>query len=101
MHSGLAALRILTGQMLNVVLRPVRDLTAMNPHRPVTVHAPDLARASVRRFGYGHLLPAPFVLAVDEVFAALLAPKHEVMGHFRMALGVRLKVRPDPTSTVT
>lgn len=87
MHSGLAALRILTGQMLNVVLRPVRDLTAMNPHRTVTVHAPDLARASVRRFGNGHLLPAPFVLAVDEVLAALLAPKHEVMGHFSDGVG--------------
>ncbi len=87
MHSGLAALRILTGQMLNVVLRPVRDLTAMNSHRTVTVHAPDLARASVRRFGYGHLLPAPFVLAVDEVLTALLAPKHEVMGHFSDGVG--------------
>ena len=73
--------------MLNVVTRPMRNFSAMNAHRPIAMHTPDIARASVRCFGYRHLLPAPLVLAIDEVFAALLAPKHEVVGHFGMEQG--------------
>jgi hypothetical protein len=76
-----APLGILARPVLDVILRPVRHLLTMYSYGAVAVHAADVVCGCICRFGNRNFLPSPFMLAVDEVFAALLASEHQIMRH--------------------
>ena len=65
--------------MLNMVLRTVGNLLTVDAYGTVAVHATDASRWAIQSLCNWYFFPSPLVLALDQVFTALFAAKHQVM----------------------
>jgi hypothetical protein len=67
--------------MFHMVLGAVRHPLKMNSDSAMAVHTSNGIACCVGSIGDGDLLPSPLVFPIDHVFAALLAPQHQVVWH--------------------
>ena len=70
--------------MLDMILRSMLHLLAMDPDGTVAVAASYASGGRADRVRYRDVLPAPFRLPIDKKFPALLATGHEVVRHLSL-----------------
>lgn len=63
-----------------MVLWSVRNILAMDADCSVAMHAANVLGTNIQ-LRHRNFLPAPLVVAIDELFTALLAAQHQVMWH--------------------
>ena len=73
---ALAVLRVLTRQVLDMVLRAVIDLLLMDSNGAVTVRAPDILGGRADCFRNPNFLPVPLILPITFVLGSPFANRH-------------------------
>ena len=81
MMTSSATLRVLTQEMLDVILAAVWYLLAMHQHGAVAMHASDGATVSTYNLSNGNFLPTQFGPALYAELALFFAANHQLIRH--------------------